>query len=172
MNQGVITIKTAKTKEIESALARELDAMDVYGCKEVTLRNPNYEANKERVDYVTFNTKGIIRCYEIKVTESDLNSKNKLSFWGDYNYLVLPKDLYNNLKAKTENEERELGSKHISRFDYILFSNTGIITYDFDYHHFKHEKNASKCTISIASKVAVIESFARSASKQLMRTYY
>ena len=107
--------------------------MDVYGCKEVTLRNPNYEANKERVDYVTFNTKGVIRCYEIKVTESDLNSKNKLSFWGDYNYLVLPKDLYN---------------------------------------RFKHEKNATKCTVSIAGRVEVIESFARSASKQLMKTYY
>lgn len=145
--------------------------MDVYGCKEVTLRNPNYEANKERVDYVTFNTKGIIRCYEIKVTESDLNSKNKLSFWGDYNYLVLPKDLYDTLYAKADKELKS-GSDHISVFRYILFSSTGIITYDFDYHHFKHEKNASKCTISIASKVAVIESFARSASKQLMKTYY
>ena len=171
MNQGIITIKTAKTKEIESELARELDAMDVYGCKEVTLRNPNYEANKERVDYVTFNTKGIIRCYEIKVTESDLNSKNRLSFWGDYNYLVLPKDLYDTLYAKSKNELNN-GSDHISVFNKILFGNIGIITYDFKYHRFKHEKNATKCTVSIAGRVEVIESFARSASKQLMKTYY
>ena len=145
--------------------------MDVYGCKEVTLRNPNYEANKERVDYVTFNTKGIIRCYEIKVTESDLNSKNKLSFWGDYNYLVLPKDLYDTLYVKADKELKS-GSDHISVFRYILFGNVGIITYDFKYHRFKHEKNATKCTVSIAGRVEVIESFARSASKQLMKTYY
>lgn len=53
---------------------------------------------KERVDYITFDTKGIWRCYEIKISRSDFHSKAKLSFVGHYNYYVLTEELYNQVK--------------------------------------------------------------------------
>lgn len=50
--------------------------------------------NNERVDLLTYETKGIWRFYELKVSKSDFNSKCKLSWYGDFNYYILPYDLY------------------------------------------------------------------------------
>lgn len=58
-----------------------------YGCFEVDLGN-------EIVDYMTMDSKGIARCYEIKVSKSDFRGKAALSFVGHYNYFVLPDELY------------------------------------------------------------------------------
>lgn len=52
----------------------------------------------ERVDYITYDTKGIFRCYEIKVSKSDFYSKAKKTFVGHYNYFVMPWDLYEEVK--------------------------------------------------------------------------
>jgi hypothetical protein len=38
------------------------------------------------------------RCYEIKVSKSDFKSKCALSFLGDFNYFVMPKGLYEQVK--------------------------------------------------------------------------
>ena len=65
--------------------------MGVYGCFEVTI---GYNG-KERVDYMTYDTKDIFRCYEIKVSEQDFKSNATLSFFGNYNYYVLTQELYN-----------------------------------------------------------------------------
>lgn len=40
------------------------------------------------------------RCYEIKATKADFNSKAKLSFVGHYNYFILPLPLYKKVKAE------------------------------------------------------------------------
>lgn len=53
---------------------------------------------KERVDYITYDTKEIWRCYEIKVSKSDFHSKAKKTFIGHYNYYVMPKELYDQVK--------------------------------------------------------------------------
>lgn len=58
---------------------------------------------KERVDYITYNTKGIWRCYEIKISKSDFHSKNNNTFIGHYNYYVLPKELYEQVKDEIPN---------------------------------------------------------------------
>lgn len=52
----------------------------------------------ERVDYVTYDTKGIWRFYEIKVSKSDFHSKAKKTFSGHYNYYVMPHELYEEVK--------------------------------------------------------------------------
>lgn len=52
----------------------------------------------ERVDYITYDTKGIWRCYEIKVSKSDFYSKAKKTFVGHFNYFVMPKELYDVVK--------------------------------------------------------------------------
>ena len=49
---------------------------------------------KERVDYITYDTKGVWRSYEIKVSKSDFYSKAKTSFLGNYNYFVMTQELY------------------------------------------------------------------------------
>lgn len=63
--------------------------MGTYGCLEVTIGINGHE----RVDYLTYDTKGIFRCYEVKVSKQDFHSKNKLSFVGDYNYIAAPDSL-------------------------------------------------------------------------------
>lgn len=90
-------MKTTLTKEIEQALilATRANEPGIYGALEVTL-GEGY--GTERVDYMTMDSKNIFRCYEIKISKKDFYSKAKLSFVGDYNYLVLTKDIYNEVQ--------------------------------------------------------------------------
>ncbi|MBT2215854.1 hypothetical protein KK120_08830 [Virgibacillus dakarensis] len=83
--------------------------MGVFGCFEVTIG----WYGDERVDYITYDTKGIWRCYEIKVSKSDFYSKAKKTFIGHYNYYVLTKELYEQVKDDIP--------KHIGA--YVGFSN-------------------------------------------------
>ena len=53
---------------------------------------------KERVDYLTYDTKGIWRCFEIKVSKSDFRSKAHNTFIGHYNYYVMPQELFEQVK--------------------------------------------------------------------------
>lgn len=73
----------------------------IYYSKEVTF---DYAlANSIRVDYMKFkpknNTvsgieKGDFYCYEIKSSINDFNSKNGHNFIGDFNYYVMPAEIY------------------------------------------------------------------------------
>lgn len=91
-------MKTDLTKEIELAIYKEAkaDGLGVYGCFEVSF-GTGY--GDQYCDFSTMSSDNIFRCYEIKISESDFRSKNKLSFLGDYNYFVLPKELYEKVKA-------------------------------------------------------------------------
>jgi len=40
------------------------------------------------------------RCYELKISSADFHSSAKLSFIGNYNYFVLTKDLYDQVKTE------------------------------------------------------------------------
>ncbi|ARO21351.1 hypothetical protein B2J90_28435 (plasmid) [Bacillus tropicus] len=68
--------------------------MGVFGCFEVTI---GFNGN-ERVDYMTYDTKGVWRCYEIKVSLADFRSKAKKTFCGHFNYFVMPKELFEKVK--------------------------------------------------------------------------
>lgn len=52
---------------------------------------------------MTYDTKGIWRCYEIKVSKSDFYSKSKKTFIGHYNYFVMPEELYEEVKNDIPN---------------------------------------------------------------------
>jgi hypothetical protein len=54
-----------------------------------------YFYNNERVDLLSYETKGYWRFYELKLTKSDFHSTSKVTFLGHYNYYVMPIDLYN-----------------------------------------------------------------------------
>jgi len=67
-----------------------------YGTTEVTIDFQRNGNGKEIVDFMSYNPKDdIVKCYEIKVTMQDFNSNAKKSWYGNYNYLVLSAELYN-----------------------------------------------------------------------------
>jgi hypothetical protein len=86
-------MKTELTKDIERAIysASGADKLGFYGCFEVSF-GAGY--GDQYCDFVTMASDNIFRCYEIKITASDFRSKSKLSFVGDYNYFVMPTELY------------------------------------------------------------------------------
>lgn len=86
--------KTSLTIELEKSLWKSTNKLGVFGCFEVTI---GFGGN-ERADYLTYDTKGIWRCYEIKASEEDFYSNNAKTFVGHYNYFVMPKELYVEVK--------------------------------------------------------------------------
>lgn len=88
--------KTESTIELEKSLWRNTHKQGTFGCFEVTIG----WFGDERVDYMTYDTKGIWRCYEIKVTKADFHSKAKKTFLGHFNYFVMPKELYEETKEE------------------------------------------------------------------------
>lgn len=82
--------KTEVTKKLEDAIYSETRKQGTFGCFEVTI---GWLGN-ERVDYMTYNTKGEWRCYEVKCSLSDFHSKSKKTFLGHYNYYVMTRELY------------------------------------------------------------------------------
>ena len=89
-------MKTDETKQIEQGIFDATYKQGVFCCFEVTIG----WFGKERVDYMTYDTKGIFRCYEIKVTKSDFHSPCHNSFVGHFNYYVLPVELYEKVKSE------------------------------------------------------------------------
>lgn len=113
-------MKTIETLNIEQALLEGCFAPNnkslakTFGCVEVRMgfdgrRIPN-TTGTEYVDFMTFDRKmQVFRCYEIKVSLSDLQSGHALSFYGHYNYLVVPQDLYDQIESRLD----EFIPKHV-----------------------------------------------------------
>lgn len=80
--------KSQITKSLELQIWRKSRTQSVFGCFEVTIGN-------ERVDFLTVDTKGgIWTCYEIKSSFEDFRSKASITFIGNYNYYVMPRELF------------------------------------------------------------------------------
>ena len=86
--------KTEATKILENRLHDTVIKRGTFGAFEVTI---GWNGN-ERVDFLTYSSTGEFRCYEIKVSVSDFHSKNHNSFVGNYNYYVMPTELYKKVK--------------------------------------------------------------------------
>ena len=79
----------------------------IYWSREVTF---DYRTkNAKRVDYMRFkpvnNTvggieKGDFYCYEVKSSVADFHSKNGHNFIGDWNYYVMPKEVFDEVKKE------------------------------------------------------------------------
>ncbi|CAM3707495.1 hypothetical protein COLU111180_04200 [Cohnella lubricantis] len=87
-------MKTEDTLSLERDIWKATNKQGVFGCLEVTIG----WFGDERVDYMTYDTKGIFRCYEIKASKSDFYSSAKKTFVGHFNYFVLTKELYEQVK--------------------------------------------------------------------------
>ncbi len=79
----------------------------IYYAKEVTFDYGTSHA--VRVDFMKFAPKnnsvsgiekGDFSCYEVKSSIEDFRSKNGHNFLGDYNYYVMPADVYEAVKAE------------------------------------------------------------------------
>ena len=79
----------------------------VYWAKEVTFDYAT--SNAVRVDFMRFkpvnNTvsgieKGDFYCYEVKSSVEDFHSKNGHNFLGDFNYYVMPKEVFEDIQNK------------------------------------------------------------------------
>ena len=90
--------KTGITHILEKQLWKHTKKRGTFGCFEVTIG----WYGKERVDFLTYDTKGIFRCYEIKASKADFYSKNKLTFIGHYNYYIMPLEVYEEVKDDIE----------------------------------------------------------------------
>ena len=87
------------TKELEHKIYFTLKKMGTYLCFEVGMPNKQRGTKiKQRVDLLSYDTTGIWRFYELKVSKSDFYSKAKNTFLGHYNYYVMPKEIYKQVK--------------------------------------------------------------------------
>lgn len=145
-------MKTKRTKEMEKALYNYCGAggVGVYGCFEVSLGG-GY--GKERVDFITMDSKDEFRCYEIKSSEEDFASDAKLSFIGDFNYLLIP----HGLKEKISGSEK-LKSLFLHGVGLLLYKGNGKIILD-------HDHRAKKKTLTLAERVDLMHSMTRSLSR-------
>jgi hypothetical protein len=91
--------KTDKTKELESKLLKKIKKNE-FGCLEVTIG----WFGKEIVDCLSYDYNKHFRCYEIKVSKQDFYSKAHKTFVGHYNYFVMPRELYEQVKQDIPNE--------------------------------------------------------------------
>ena len=93
------------TKEIEHIAYKHFSKIGWYGCFEVAVPRAIIDKyHRERVDFLTYETNGIWRCYEIKRNLQDWKSGSKLSWYAHYNYLICPPDLYNKIKDEIPND--------------------------------------------------------------------
>ena len=87
--------KTQETLDLEEALDQRSRQRREYGCREVTIGFAHNSHGDEIVDYMSMDSHSVFRCYELKVSVSDLKSDARKSWYGDYNYLVCGMDLWN-----------------------------------------------------------------------------
>lgn len=98
------------TKVLSLSLEKHINPYNdprVYMAREVTFDYATSHA--VRVDYMQFkplnNTisgieKGDFYCFEIKSSVEDFHSKNGHNFFGDYNYYVMPEEVYEQVKTE------------------------------------------------------------------------
>lgn len=163
--------KTNLTKLCESALWKENAKMGVFGCFEVSI---GWEG-REIVDFITYKTNNEFRCYEIKVSKADYHSKANVSFVGDYNYYVMPTELYKELRKEarkqvedndrlSEKEKDNLYDTRLKNLGIGLFvvSPNGLLT---------NKVSAKRKNISHGAKSTLLESMVRSLNREVKKFY-
>lgn len=91
---------------------------------------------------MTMDSKGIIKCYELKVTLQDLKSDAKKSWYGHYNYLVVSRELYDK----------------VSDWDEYIPKHIGIIVGEC----LESRRKAQRCKVSAETEIMLKESMIRS----------
>ena len=140
-------MKRKETIAIENALIKETRKKRIYGCEEVTIGFYNQGKGNEIVDFMTMDSKGVIKCYELKISLQDLKSNAKKSWYGHYNYLVTTKELYDS----------------ISDWDNYIPKDIGIlIAYAPYYSSLQNVRKAKRKSIDSETELMLKESLVRS----------
>lgn len=98
-------MKTQKTKDLERLLANHFNTRNEFFVFECTY---GWYGN-EIVDCIMYNCQREVCCYEIKQSLQDFHSKNKLSFFGNKNYFVMPYELYQKVSSEIYNNFPNVG---------------------------------------------------------------
>lgn len=93
-------MKTPLTLKQKELIYQEVNAKKIglYSSFEVAVK----ENQREYIDFMTMDTNETIRCYEIKSSLADFKSKSTKTFIGDFNYYVMPAELYEKIKDELE----------------------------------------------------------------------
>lgn len=83
-------MKTELTLALERGIWMATHRQGVFSAFEVTIG----WSGSERVDYMTYDTSHIFRCYEIKISKADFHSMAAKTFCGHLNYFVMPFSLF------------------------------------------------------------------------------
>ncbi len=134
--------KRQDTIFLENALVKQTRQKRIYGCEEITIGFYSNGHGNEVVDFMTMDSKGTIKCYELKVTLQDLKSDAKKSWYGNYNYLVVSIELYG----------------QISDWNEYIPDNIGIIVGEC----LESKRKAKRCDISSDTEIMLKESMIRS----------
>ena len=97
------------TKKLSASVEQHINYRDprIYWAKEVTFDYATDHA--VRVDFMRFvpanNSvsgieKGDVYCYEVKSSVEDFHSKHGHNFLGDFNYYVMPQDVYEQVQKE------------------------------------------------------------------------
>lgn len=139
--------KRKETLEIENNLKEMCTYKRLYGCEEITIGFVRQDLGNEIVDFMLMDSKGIIRCYEIKVTLADLKSKAKKSWYGHFNYLAVSDELYSK----------------INDWSLYLPDHVGLIRFYGKNHEYSQVmKNPKKQELTIETELMLKESMVRS----------
>lgn len=148
-------MKTKATKELEHKLWQFThQKLGTYGCFEVTMGLGMMRDHTEIVDYVTYDKDGVVRCYELKTSYEDFKSNARVSFWGNFNYLVTTPEVWRKVKEKHEFE----------------WSN-GVYVPSNDSRILKSVHKGSRHTITVGERVSIIESMVRSMDREEQKLY-
>lgn len=149
-------MKRRETILLENALIDETRDSGIYGCEEITIGFANNGHGDEVVDFMTMDSKGIIKCYELKVTKQDLKSKAKKSWYGNYNYLVTTAELY----------------EKIDNWDDYIPNDIGIIVGRLNYigkMYLSVERKCKKKKIDAETQIMLKESMVRSMYHKMLK---
>ena len=98
-------MKTQRTKDLERLLDKKFNKNNDFYVFECTYG----WYGKEIVDCIMYNCQREVYCYEIKQSLQDFHSKNKLSFFGNKNYFVMPYELYKKVENEIYNKFPNIG---------------------------------------------------------------
>ncbi|USS86471.1 hypothetical protein M3M38_07330 [Fructilactobacillus cliffordii] len=149
--------KTKATRDLERRLWNYTHSGpgNAFACFEVTIGVSVYNSKKQIVDFLSYKNNDF-RAYEIKVTLADLNSKNALSLVGDFNYLVLTKELWDKIqKMKQKPEALWFAGVMIPKGDDSL----------------QCVRKSGHPTVTFGKKALLMESMVRSMDRELNKVY-
>lgn len=161
--------KTEQKKFIESRLWAKNNIMGLFGCFEVTI---GWYGN-EIVDFITYKTNGEFRCYEIKTSVQDFYSKARLSFVGDFNYYVIPEELYLKLKERASREYKDRDNSEYFKDVYderIKNSGIGLVTVS-ERGYLTTKIKPKRKYPDMSDKTNLLQCMVRSLNRQVTKAY-